>query len=361
MASSIRENDWSVTLRQILQKPSAVSAVVSLGAHVLLFALLPLLPDAAFTDTEPEIRRSVEVVELTPEEQSRLPEFSDTQIELPPLFNDPLLLPDANLLPLPEPGQTTPPPGGFFSDSLVFPPLPSASIPSFSLPVPPAPPPTISIPTPRPSLAPAPQVSASPSVTPSSEQPPANTEQPDNSIAANSETAAPEASPQVSPTEPPPQANEQWREELVQARLAEIRRLRQQLALLAPDATATGEGEPLERYTVWFEQAVTWLGDDYQGENAEIIDIEVPYPEIACARGLSGAAIIGVLVDAEGNIVEDPAPELLQGAGYRIFNEKALEAAQAHPFEATGSKQAYQVRMKFEYKSDSCPENPELS
>ncbi|GAB4372942.1 MAG: hypothetical protein Kow00121_15720 [Elainellaceae cyanobacterium] len=335
----------------------------------MLFAALPLLPSIAFRETEPEIRRSVEVIELTPEEQSRLPELSTAQIDLPPLFNDdPLLLPDANLVPLPAPNQADPPPlpGGFFSEPL-FPSFPSASLPSFSLPVSPVPYPPPPAQTPAPRTSPSPQgplpdlepADPSPSANVEPNRPDANAEPSNESqIAANGETASPE---QTTPTEVPPETTEQWEEQIVQARLAEIQQRREQLALLAPDATATGEGEPLELYTSWFEQAVTWLGNDYQGNNAEAIDIEVAYPEAACLRGLSGAAIVGVLVDEEGKVVEEPAPQLLQGSGYRVFNEKALEAAQAHPFEATGNKQAYQVRMKFEYSPDNCQseENPE--
>src|SRR3712207_7469926 len=49
----------------------SVSGFGSVVAHLVLFALLPILPDAALQEKEPDIQRSVDVVELTPEEQDR--------------------------------------------------------------------------------------------------------------------------------------------------------------------------------------------------------------------------------------------------------------------------------------------------
>ncbi|NJR66710.1 MAG: hypothetical protein HC772_17590 [Leptolyngbyaceae cyanobacterium CRU_2_3] len=53
--------------------------------------------------------------------------------------------------------------------------------------------------------------------------------------------------------------------------------------------------------------------------------------------------------------VTDPVPPaILQGSGVVLFNQKALEAATAHQYPATGAKKAYQVQIKFEYNPGQC-------
>ena len=116
-------------LQRWSQNPMVVSAIASLGAHLVLFALWPLLPNSALRSSEPDIKEPVGIVQLTPEEQGRLPDISTAPPELPAIARQPL--PD-QFAPL---GQTQP-----FNLS----PLPNQSVPpNFSSSFPPYVPPTL--------------------------------------------------------------------------------------------------------------------------------------------------------------------------------------------------------------------------
>ncbi|NJR40845.1 MAG: hypothetical protein HC781_20905, partial [Leptolyngbyaceae cyanobacterium CSU_1_4] len=58
-----------------MQDPAAISAIASVALHLPLLLLLPRL----FSNTpgleEPELPSSVDIVELTPAEQGRVPNF----------------------------------------------------------------------------------------------------------------------------------------------------------------------------------------------------------------------------------------------------------------------------------------------
>ena len=62
--------------------PSVLATVFSVTLHGLLWAAPPIL---SMSREKPDLQRTVELVQLTPEEISRLPEFSDPGISMPPL------------------------------------------------------------------------------------------------------------------------------------------------------------------------------------------------------------------------------------------------------------------------------------
>ncbi|MEA5447172.1 hypothetical protein VB780_01230 [Leptolyngbya sp. CCNP1308] len=119
-----RFNQILTTIRQ----PQWIAALLSLGFHVVLFAASPsfsTLNASALGESDPDSEeRRVPLIELTPEEQNRLPDFSapayslDTNDDLFSLFP-----PSGNSLPL-EPGSD-------FGASL---PIPSPRLPSSSFP-----------------------------------------------------------------------------------------------------------------------------------------------------------------------------------------------------------------------------------
>jgi len=111
-------------LRSLLHEPTYIAAIASVGVHGLLWVVLPHLPLSAGQPTEAEIQRQVGLVELTPEELARVPQF-DAQANLP-IPNAPL--PPADAGRLPQEFSITPLPS---SPPLVLP-------PSFYIP-PPAP------------------------------------------------------------------------------------------------------------------------------------------------------------------------------------------------------------------------------
>lgn len=106
-----------------LRSSTSVAALASLGIHGLLWAVLPILPLDSTLDTQ---LRTVGLVELTPQEQSRLPQassgvvppptlppFATQQSALPPIPPAPPSFPVGALPPMPPNGAIAalPPPG----------------------------------------------------------------------------------------------------------------------------------------------------------------------------------------------------------------------------------------------------------
>ncbi len=108
------------TLPETLCQPSYLAALASLGIHVLLWAVLPVLP-LGFKPVE--LQRPVGLIELTPTEQNRLPQVTRPQVTLPPNAPQPSvfppLLPTASVLPPLPPLRSVLPP---------LPPPPSSSL-----------------------------------------------------------------------------------------------------------------------------------------------------------------------------------------------------------------------------------------
>ena len=106
---------WLAVVRQ----PASVAALISVGVHVALFGAAPSFSNLSMaalgSGGEPGEQRTVPLIELTPEEQGRLPDFSS------PAYS---LFPDAGgtgtFELLPVPGATTPitPPSGSSFSSL---------------------------------------------------------------------------------------------------------------------------------------------------------------------------------------------------------------------------------------------------
>ena len=114
-------------LPETLRSSTGKAALASLGIHGLLGVVLPVLPFDS-KPVESQLQTTVGLIELTPAEQSRLPQVSTPQVTIPPVATQPSGLP-----PLP-PASSLPP--------SVLPPLPPVS----SLPpgvLPPLPPPPV--------------------------------------------------------------------------------------------------------------------------------------------------------------------------------------------------------------------------
>jgi len=116
------------TLPTPLRQPIGLAALGSLGIHGLLWTILPVLPlkSKPLAAQQPQ---TVGVVELTPSEQSRLPQVAPSPSaqqpsDLPPLPLEsmpPPLPPESSVLP-PLPPSSVPPP--LPPESSVLPPLP---------------------------------------------------------------------------------------------------------------------------------------------------------------------------------------------------------------------------------------------
>lgn len=347
MASSNQFQDRAATLGQRLQEmrrnPFAISALASLGLHGLFFLALPFLPDSNPKAIEPEIKKSVGVVELSPDEQKRLPEFSTLPpIELPPVAEAPKLnSPDA-LSNLPKPSSS-----GFLdpSDSLLVPPLPifippappATQIPSFSIRIPTTPASPTAPASPQPSSSP----TTAESPTPSPSGSPAS---PAPSVAVEPGPEQPDAVAQQ--PSPSPRTQEQIRQDLV-ARQQELR----QLYTYNPSGTSVNDANLA--YGDWYREV---FGRDLaEGDvKPKQEKITSDYPKIACPLKQSRSSVVGVVVDADNKIVGEP--KVLQSSGYRLFNEEALKAVKSYSFEnSSGAQQPYLIRVEFKYSEDICP------
>jgi hypothetical protein len=90
------------TLPETLGSSTSLAAIASLGIHGLLLAILPVLPFES-KPLETPSQRTVGLVELTPAEQSRLPQVATSDVTLPPFATQQSALPP---LPPPPPIQT---------------------------------------------------------------------------------------------------------------------------------------------------------------------------------------------------------------------------------------------------------------
>ena len=360
-------------LQRWSQNPMAVSAIASLGAHVVLFALWPLLPNSALKSSEPDIKEPVGIVQLTPEEQGRLPDISTAPPELPAIARQPL--PDQfaplgqtqpfNLSPLPN--QSVPP--NFPSN---FPPYVPPALPPFIFaPQPQAPqrviiptepessasPPPSASPTPAPSASASPQPIASPS-----DRPTPTPGQTTDNLPFN-----PGASPDVAVSPTPsaqPKTPEEIRQAQIQAETARIRQRSQEIAQAqvaqAPDDTAVGQGAVSNTFSTWSAAVNSWLeGNEQkiqQGTWRKPRAVPGIYPKPACPLQPKQPVLIGVLVDGKGKVTTEVGkrPQLVQGSGFAVFNRQAIEEAAVASFEPTGEKEAYLVQFNYEATAETC-------
>jgi TonB family protein len=352
-------------LQALWRNPSAVSALASLGAHVLFFLALPFLPYAAMKAKEPEIKRSVGVVQLTPEEQKRLPDFSTSSpIELPPiaqppksgssgLFSlNPPKLPASSSPPAIDPLPTLPPLPIFIP--------PPTQIPSYSIQIPTTPAlPRITKPAPSASsrINPPPPATGE-SVQVPVEQGPASNQGNNSNQDNNSGAEQPNQQPNQSANQqseqqnqkvavsPSPRTNEQILAGL-QARQAELR----QLFTYSPQGTSVEDGNTA--FLSWFQEA---YGRPYGQDEAKPQQgkIEAEYPRLACPLKQSRSAVIGAIVDANNKLTSEP--KVLQSSGYPLFNQEALKAVESYSFNnSTGNQQSYLIRVEFNYDQKNCP------
>lgn len=344
MASSNQFQDLPATLGRRLQElkknPSAISAIASLGLHGLLFILLPLLPYASIKATEPEIKESVAVLELTPEEQKRLPDFPATpSIELPPIAEPPKTN-SSDLFSLSDIPKASAP---STSDSLLTPPLPifippapPVQIPSFSIPIPTTP----IRPAPQAAPSPAPQSSQSPTPSPSASAEPT----PVPSVAVEPGPESPQAEANAEPS-PAPRTQEQIRQDLV-ARQQELR----ELYTYNPAGTSVGAAQTT--FADWFYEKLGKTGEDF--DNRKQVEVAAEYPKLACPLKQTRTAVVGAMVDADNKIVGEP--KIVQSSGYQLFNQEALNAIQSYEFDnSIGAEQLFLVTFKFNYNEEICP------
>ena len=414
-----------------LAQPNNISILASLGLHALLFLALPNLSISPGGETQ---RRTVQVTELSPVEQMRLPNFSpppvapfsfpEPSVINPPLGTPSLDLPNSTALVPPSstpPTDTQPPITSTFPQIPVVPlppppqftlkPLPPIAPAPQDKPTPPPPqsdtvaklPPSNTLPTlptkpntvptlpPNPNRTlrfppPPPPIGARDLINQRTQNdtvaklpPPTNTlptlptkpntvptlppnpnqtlrfppppppigarDSTNQRTAANSvESPLPPAPPLPSdhaPTlAPPTDTIERQREQQL------VAELRQRRASLSEDQTATTNEEARKNYTYW------WSAVKAETKPEEL-SLAGTYPLDACVKKLEGTTVYGVVVNAQGSVVNT---ELIKGAGYPIFNNQALEQIKGRSFlNPTGNPKPYLVNVNYKYSSEVCP------
>lgn len=352
-----------------LRQPTWLALLASVWIHGLLVVLLPWLPLSARGD-EPEIPRPVELIELSPAEQSRLPDFGDAQIPILPV---PPNQPNSfTFEPLPNSLSRIPrvPPRPSFPTARIprtsIPPLTLPSPQVFSVPIRPAVPRTPT-PVPSPSPSPAPRESLAPFT---GNTIPLDLQTPDLQLRdqgvpvddlisrvppiSASPTPGGQPSPNASPTTRPDNESSASNNPAPSPTLTE-----EQQQLLAFNAEGMDDDAAQDTYAAWFGPLVEELGEDWNGENAPQIPLAAVYPETACVTRAEGVAVVGVLANDEGEVLEEPEPALIRSSGIPLFNQIALELAASSKLEATGEQQPYLLNIEFKYDAEACSAQPQ--
>ena len=303
------------TLPAKLLQPTSIAIFASTGIHALILGVA--LPSPPMFSPEQQITaRNVRILELTPAEQNRLPDFSvpPPPSNVPPFPNTPIFNP-IKALPLPP-----------FPNFKTFP------LPPIRVTLPP-PPPFAARNSPTESEKPINRLPTFPPL--QSPLPPREliNSQPEE-IAANSDTES------NSPPTPPTTADI-----VAQRQQKLVARIRQRRESLQADKTNTTDEEATKNYVNWLVAM--------KADKPKELNITGTYPKDACLRKLQGTTAYGVLVDAEGKVTN---LQLVKSAGYPILNQQAQKDIESHSFEnQTDQPKPYFVNVNFEYDAEICP------
>jgi outer membrane biosynthesis protein TonB len=117
---------------------------------------------------------------------------------------------------------------------------------------------------------------------------------------------------------------------------------------LGRNSTGTTTEEANLAFGDWFYNQLGREENDFQEE-----EIPATYPPEACPLEIEPAAVYGIVVNSEAEVVDEP--KLIQSSGFQLFNQKALEAIAAYEFEnESDSDQVYLVTVKFDHTAESC-------
>ncbi|MGF1541449.1 MAG: energy transducer TonB [Pleurocapsa sp.] len=321
--------------------PTLLTLLVSVVLHLLVYKFG--FPSLKFNIDSG--KREVSIVELTPSQQSRLPNFSP-QLDRPEVPNLPLDTP-APPFALPRsltpgigdfpnlPPVNIPPPPNFNIPPLTPPPITNIQLPPIgdlsSLPLPP---PLESFDVEiKPSE---PETPAKPPETP----PPPESEEPkapppvQESKEPESEKPQVTAKPQLSPQEIAAQRQQNLQQEI-----------RSISSSLQKRESGTTDEDARKNYISWLSEV--------KEIKPEAIQINGTYPRDACIRRLEGTSVYGVVVDSTGKVV---ALDLIKGDKYPIFNQQASKDISSQIFNNNTEKpKPYKVTVDYKYDSEICP------
>jgi TonB family protein len=326
-----------------ITNPTYIALFISLILHFLVYKYG--LPNFSLQDKNPPGRINVPVIELTPEEEARLPNL-DLELDIPEFNNTPLdngvqsfALPPsigANGIPDLAPIPLPPPPNFDLPPLPPLPPLPSTDIklPPIgdfsSLPLPPPLPPLETDSQVKPAIKPPAAIQAPLEKPPSAQKP-----EEVKPLQRQSQPKPPEK-PATQPT--PNQIAAQRQQRL-------NRDVRDLSGSLQKQENANTDEDARKNYVAWLNQIKT--------VNPEVMVIEGTYPRDACIRRLEGTSVYGLVVDTSGQVL---ALELIKGSEYPIFNEQASQDLSDRKFKnQTNQPKPYQVTVNYQYDAEICP------
>jgi len=355
-------NTWVSSLPATLRQPQWIAAILSLGFHGVLFGAGPsfssLQEVATGGEALDQTARRVPLIELTPEEQSRLPDFSSSAYSLVPGDNGDIfqLFPPSgdslSSLPLnPGPGLSSVPDVSSPKPSFSFPPLSTSPLPSSSgrrVVIPAAP---------RSPRADQPPVAGNPS-TPI-DRPEATDNRASTPTSGDTRPSDQPSAEDLALSPGTQQAGEQGTEpgNVSPGNTTPASRSQELIARVeySPELTTPAEAETAK--AAWVAAVQEHLGQPVT-EVAEPLSVEVPYDLRICLTPEPTDGLLGLvaLPGEEANTV-DLSTAVLKSTGYAFLNQMAEQTLKAQLVEAElpiEIGQLYQAVVKVNYDAENC-------
>jgi hypothetical protein len=302
-------------------QPSRTAVMVSIGFHGLVFATLALISTTPPAKEDQEI---VNLVSLSPSEQSRLPEFA-TSTALPS---------PTGLTAIPGTTATLTP--RVTDPKFNFGPLPALTLPNVPLSSPP-----VYLPSPQVLLPPIRNYQTPPS--PNNPNLPRLGVPPQPNVMASPET------PLILPSPTPAAMNFK--------------------ATIKP---GKNDQEALGQLPIWFIQARKTANADTIKYNFRAEVPPFPYPPNACKDKLAGRVSVAVLVSPQGRLVELPAnstalnqsgglqanPQVMMTSQENLLDQAAIAFVRGIKFETADRYQALIYTLEYKYSKALCGAAP---
>jgi TonB family protein len=165
-----------------------------------------------------------------------------------------------------------------------------------------------------------------------------------------SEVTEPEVQQPAVAETPKPEAELSYHQKQMLAyhqELVEQNRLQAQGGSLSEEQEAMLAGA--EEFYTWFMQLRQDWPDLTTKTPSSIAD---NYPLAACPEKLAGRAVVGTVVNPNGEILE--SPKVLRGSGSEILDNEALNYVESVQFPTHEQPTAYQYSFEFNYDREAC-------
>lgn len=333
-----------------LINPAQLCLIISLALHLLVLKFG--LPSLKFN--KDPVKRKVSIIELSPEQQARLPNLSPqlntpNTNNLPSIDNSepaaPFAIPRSLFPGLGDPSNLPPiaiPPPPNFDNLPPLPPITDITLPPIGdlskLPLPPKIKPGDF------KVDPSKVAPANPTKKLGQPSKPENAQQQAQKLPQTA--TKPNPKPQEKP-ESKPQIELKPTPEQVAAK--KVDNSQKRIANLTQSLTKNEEGTTDEDAS---KNYIAWLAKVKEVKPDEI-EVKGTYPRDACIRRLKGTSVFGAVVNAKGEVVD---LNLIKGAKYPIFNKQGVEdLSQLMLDNKTKKSKPYQVTLNYEYDPEICP------